>query len=144
MLAVPENKFVVSIPDYPKVNPSLSKNPQETEVTENSIQSDSADESGKTAKPVVSSVKQIISKGTENTVPALPTLPPTEDGNQFDGWVNKTTGETVKKGDKLTGNIEIKPIWKDCGESMHINTDKDHCCDKCGCILIFARKKKGK
>ena len=61
---------------------------------------------------------------------------PTEDGNIFEGWVDKATGEPVKKGDKLTGNIELEPIWKDCGEGNHTDTDDDNRCDDCGYITV--------
>ena len=80
--------------------------------------------------------KELVTKGTDNTVPARPVLPPTEAGNQFDGWVNKATGEPVKKGDTLTENIEIEPVWKDCGEDKHTDIDEDNHCDKCGYIMV--------
>ena len=46
--------------------------------------------------------------------------------------IDKETKAPVKKGDKLTGNIEITPVWKDCGENKHIDDKKDYICDECG------------
>jgi len=80
--------------------------------------------------------QELVTKGEENKVPALPTLPPKEDGNIFDGWRDKATGEAVKKGDMLTENIEIEPVWKDCGEGKHADADKDDSCDECGYIMV--------
>lgn len=80
--------------------------------------------------------QELVTKGEENKVPALPTLPPKEDGNIFEGWRDKATGEAVKKGDILTENIEIEPVWKDCGEGKHADTDKDDSCDECGYIMV--------
>ena len=89
------------------------------------------------SKPAVSTpaTKELLTKGGDNSVPALPNLAPTEDGNIFVGWVNKATGEVVKKGDKLTENIEIEPVWMDCGEDNHTDADGDNSCDECGYIL---------
>jgi len=114
-LTVPGDKMVVIIPDYDKYVPS-----------------DSADNttSGNPA------TKELLTKGEENRVPVLPTLAPAKDGNIFAGWINKATGEMVKKGDKLTENIEIAPIWKDCGEGNHTDANEDHSCDECGYILV--------
>lgn len=122
-LDIPEGKLVITIPDYEKY-----------------VSTESAP-SGETSSPDTSDgkspiTKELITKGTDNTVPALPTLPPTEDGNQFDGWVDKATGKPVEKGDKLTENIEIVPVWKDCGEEKHADADKDNRCDECGYIMV--------
>ena len=81
------------------------------------------------------STKELLTKGEEKKVPALPTLPPKEDGNFFAGWVNKATGEEVKKGDLLTESIEIAPVWLDCGEGNHTDADENNRCDDCGYIL---------
>lgn len=117
ILSVPADKFVVVIPGYDKL------------VTSKPGDSDS--------KPAVSTpaTKELLTKGGDNSVPALPNLAPTEDGNIFVGWVNKATGEVVKQGDKLTENIEIEPVWKDCGEGNHTDANEDNRCDDCGYIL---------
>jgi len=77
-------------------------------------------------------VKELLTKGTDNTVPALPKLSAKDEGYLFEGWVNKETNEPVKKGDKLTGNIEIIPVWKGCGDGKHIDAKNDYICDECG------------
>ncbi len=125
-LTVPADKLVVIIPDYDKYAPSGSSDDS------------AADPSGGESTPTVSSpaIKELLTKGEENSVPVLPTLSTTENGNIFEGWVNKATGEPVKKGDKLTENIEIEPIWKDCGEGKHTDTNEDNNCDDCGYILM--------
>ena len=46
------------------------------------------------------------------------------------------TGEPVQKGDKITENIEIEPVWKDCGTDSHGDADKDNHCDECGYIMV--------
>ena len=142
VLTVPENKYVVIIPDYPITDetPSIevgdTNNDSETESPTVSPQPDSGSEAPESKNPSAVTTKELLSKGADNTVPALPTLPPTEDGNIFDGWVDKATGEPVKKGDKLTGNIEIEPVFKDCGEVNHADTDEDNHCDACGYIMV--------
>jgi len=150
-LDIPEGKLVITIPDYEKYVSTESVPSGETSSTDTSGETES---SGSTttpsgngeATPPASEIqpsggkspitKELITKGADNTVPALPTLPPLEDGNQFGGWVDKATGEPVKKGDKLTENIEIEPVWKDCGEDKHADADKDNHCDECGYIMV--------
>lgn len=122
-LNVPDDKFVVVIPGYDKfVTPDSPP--------ESSGEGGSGDQLG-----TGSSTKELLTKGNEKKVPALPILPPKEDGNFFAGWVNKATGEQVKKGDKLNGNIEIEPVWMDCGEGNHTDADENDSCDDCGYIL---------
>jgi len=158
-LAVPEDKFVVTIPDYSAVTtpPASSDGGKLPTVPGGSttpavpdggkLPADTASpDTGKTDKPDVSvpvvitpeptAKKELLTKGSEQTVPTLPTPPPTQDGNIFDSWVNKETGEQVKKGDKLTGNVELVPVWKDCGENNHNDGDNDNHCDKCGYIMV--------
>ena len=146
----PGDKFVVVIPDYDKYvlsetipsdddsstditdeNGSGSQTTAPSDGTEDLPASEAQQSGGK-----IPAKKELVTKGKENSVPSLPTLPPTEEGNQFDGWVNKETGEPVKKGDKLTENIEIEPVWKDCGEDNHTDTDEDNHCDECGYIMV--------
>ncbi len=124
---MPANKFVVSIPDFPMTD---------TTSPDGNTAADPSGETGADPDSVVSATKELLTKGADNSVPALPTPPPTEDGNIFVGWVNKATGEAVKKGDKLTGNIEIEPVWKDCGEGNHADADGDNHCDECGYIMV--------
>lgn len=151
VLGVPDGKLVVVIPDYEKYISTGSVSSSETPSSDISGKTES---SGSTTTPSGSeaatppsseiqpsgknyyATKELVTKGTDNTVPALPVLPPTEAGNQFDGWVNKATGEPVKKGDTLTENIEIEPVWKDCGEDKHTDIDEDNRCDKCGYIMV--------
>jgi len=133
MLTVPADKVVITIPDYPETKPDSGTNPPDG--SESTPSAGGADVSG-----VSVTVKEVLTKGDDNTVPVLPTLPPTEDGNVFDGWVDKNTGEPVKKGDKLTGNIELVPVWKDCGEGNHTDSDTDEICDECGYILVKETK----
>mgnify|MGYP002514883414 CR=1 FL=1 len=38
--------------------------------------------------------------------------------------------------ERITENIEIEPVWKDCGEDKHADTDKDNHCDECGYIMV--------
>lgn len=151
VLGVPDGKLVVVIPDYEKYISTGSVSSSETPSSDISGKTES---SGSTTTPSGSeaatppssgiqpsgknhhATKELVTKGTDNTVPALPVLPPTEAGNQFDGWVNKATGEPVKKGDTLTENIEIEPVWKDCGEDKHTDIDEDNHCDKCGYIMV--------
>jgi len=164
-LTVPEDKFVVTIPDFDKLVPSVSapsdsKTESDTSASSGSLGSKpdskpsdtsssssssssagSASSTGK--KPTAGSsdtevpeIKELLTKGEENTVPALPQLEPTEDGNMFEGWKDKTTGQTVSKGDKITANVEIVPVWKDCGEDKHTDKNSDNRCDSCGYILV--------
>lgn len=140
-LSVPENKCVVIISDYAVDTPdsSTAKSPPENDPTgEPSSGSptaapDTSSPDGGASSPTV---RELLTKGSDNTVPALPTLPPKEDGNIFEGWVNKATGEPVKKGDKLTGNIELEPVFRDCGEGKHPDGDEDNACDECWYILV--------
>ena len=150
-LDIPEGKLVITIPDYEKyvstesVPSGETSSPDTSGETESSGSTTTPSGNGE-ATPPASEIqpsggkspitKELITKGANNTVPALPTLPPTEDGNQFDGWVDKATGEPVEKGDKLTENIEIEPVWKDCGEDKHADADKDNHCDECGYIMV--------
>jgi len=120
-LTVPDGKVVVIIPDYDKyVTPDT--NPDDPTSTPG----------GSEATP---SIKELVTKGKESRIPALPILPPKAEGNFFAGWANKATGEMVKKGDLLTGNIEIVPVWMDCGEDNHTDADENNICDDCGYIL---------
>lgn len=137
-LTKPEDKYVVIIPGYSQIVETPSTPGDSTPTTAPEATPTTAPDgkpvtpSGGTSAPAV---KEMLTKGDEQTVPALPTLPPTEDGNKFDGWVDKATGEPVKKGDKLTGNIELTPVWKDCGEGAHADGDEDDCCDECGYVM---------
>ena len=36
----------------------------------------------------------------------------------------------------ITENIEIAPVWKDCGEGNHNDGNSDNRCDDCGYILV--------
>ncbi len=142
ILSVPDNKLVVVIPDYDKYVPSKPSSDSGTSWSGSSGETGSditaANPSGSdsTLSGSSSATKELLTKGEDNSVPVLPTLPPTDNGNQFDRWVNKATGETVKKGDKLTENIEIEPVWKDCGEGNHTDANEDNRCDDCGYILV--------
>lgn len=154
MLSVPEHKFVVSIPDFSAYDQASSGGGTVGSSSGSSSGSSgekpnsgatspdvggkpvSGSESAEQKKPVESVAKELLTKGSDNTVPALPTLSPKEEGNVFEGWVNKATGEAVKKGDKLTENIEIVPVWKDCGEGSHVDENGDNRCDKCGYITV--------
>ena len=121
MLSIPDGKFVVVIPDFDKhVTPDI--NPDDPTSTPG----------GSEAIP---SMKELLTKGKESRIPALPILPPKEDGNFFAGWANKATGELIKKGDILTENIEIEPVWMDCGENNHTDADENNICDDCGYVL---------
>ena len=122
-LEVPDNKVVIIIPDYDKI------------VAPDSPPGSSGEGGSDDQPETIPPTKELLTKGKENRVPALPELPPKESGNFFAGWVNKATGEEVKKGDLLTGNIEIVPVWKDCGEGNHTDADEDYRCDECGHIL---------
>ena len=142
MLTVPEDKVVITIPDFTITDkPSVpvgdpSDSPDGSDTTKPDGSDTSKPEGDKTPTAPTITTKELLTKGDDNTVPALPTLPPTEDGNIFDGWVDKGTGEPVKKGDKITGNIELAPVWKDCGEDNHKDEDEDNSCDECGHILV--------
>ena len=57
------------------------------------------------------SVNELLSKGTDAKVPALPTPAPGADGKPFLGWVDKTTGKPVHKGDPMTGDLTLIPVW---------------------------------
>ena len=164
MLTMPGDKVGIVIPDFPieadkTDKPSDTTSPDSSD-TKPSAPSDTTSGSPSadtkpggsdltttdkvpddTSKPggdndVQTTIKEILTKGENNTVPALPTLPATNDGNEFDGWVNKATGEPVKKGDVLTGSIEIAPVWKDCGTDKHTDKNEDGRCDGCGYYLV--------
>ena len=74
----------------------------------------------------------MLSVGASHKVPELPVLPPKEEGNLFDGWTDQKTGAPVKAGDVLTGDIVLTPVWKDCGDGSHTDSDHDLVCDDCG------------
>ena len=38
----------------------------------------------------------------------------------------------MKAGDVLTGDIVLTPVWKDCGDGSHTDSDHDLVCDDCG------------
>ena len=132
MLKVPEDKFVITMPDYSgggeasidKPDDETNENPQGTPP-------------GKEPIPDTShTVKELLTTGSGNAVPTLPVLAPKEEGYIFEGWVDKATGEPVKKGDKLTGNVELEPVWKNCPEDNHTDEDGDDICDECGYIFV--------
>ena len=145
-LTIPEDKFVVILPDYPvsgeQQHPQENdagkepSSPPEAAVPDAGTPEDSAISSPSAGEAASPGIKELLTKGPDNTVPALPKLPPKEEGNFFVGWVDKTTGEPVKKGDQLTGNVELEPIWKDCGEGKHTDGNADELCDECGYNLV--------
>lgn len=150
ILTVPENKCVVIIPNYAD-DENVAVDTPDSGTDQPPKETDSAKEPSSNAPAVPDTsagqspsdngasspvVRELLTKGSDNTVPALPTLPPNEDGNIFEGWVDKSTGEPVKKGDKLTENVELEPVWKDCGEDKHTDTDEDNHCDACGYIIM--------
>ena len=77
-------------------------------------------------------IGDMLSVGAGHKVPELPVLPPKEEGNLFDGWTDQKTGAPVKAGDVLTGDIVLTPVWKDCGDGNHTDSDHDFVCDDCG------------
>ena len=77
-------------------------------------------------------IGDMLSVGAGHKVPELPVLPPKEEGNLFDGWTDQKTGAPVKAGDVLTGDIVLTPVWKDCGDGSHTDSDHDLVCDDCG------------
>ena len=77
-------------------------------------------------------IGDMLSVGASHKVPELPVLPPKEEGNLFDGWTDQKTGAPVKVGDVLTGDIVLTPVWKDCGDGSHTDSDHDLVCDDCG------------
>ena len=77
-------------------------------------------------------IGDMLSVGASHKVPELPVLPPKEEGNLFDGWTDQKTGTPVKAGDVLTGDIVLTPVWKDCGDGSHTDSDHDLVCDDCG------------
>ena len=77
-------------------------------------------------------IGDMLSVGAGHKVPELPVLPPKEEGNFFDGWTDQKTGAPVKAGDVLTGDIVLTPVWKDCGDGSHTDSDHDFVCDDCG------------
>ena len=77
-------------------------------------------------------IGDMLSVGASHKVPELPVLPPKEEGNLFDGWTDQKTGAPVKAGDVLTGDIVLTPVWKDCGDGNHTDSDHDLVCDDCG------------
>ena len=131
MLKVPEDKVVITIKEYPVTEPDGSET-----ITDPNGSTATPPNSDVGATPNNTSTKEILTKGDDNSIPTLPVLPPSEDGNYFDGWVDKATGEPVNKGDKITENIEIIPVWKDCGEGNHADADGDNACDECGYNLV--------
>lgn len=74
-------------------------------------------------------IGDMLSVGASHKVPELPVLPP---NNLFDGWTDQKTGAPVKAGDVLTGDIVLTPVWKDCGDGSHTDSDHDLVCDDCG------------
>lgn len=76
--------------------------------------------------------KQLLTTGLDKLVPELPVLDPKAEGNIFEGWADKETGNPVKAGDKLSGDIVLVPVWKDCGTGKHIDKNDDDVCDVCG------------
>lgn len=135
MLEVPEDKYVLVIPDVEITETGVLVyygNTTNTKDPENESQI------GSDVKPIDPSSENLmleyLTKG-DGKAPALPTLPPTEDGNIFEGWVDASTGEFVKKGDSINSNIVLEPKWKDCGEGNHEDTNEDLCCDECGYIF---------
>ena len=77
-------------------------------------------------------IGDMLSVGASHKVPELPVLLPKEEGNLFDGWTDQKTGAPVKAGDVLTGDIVLTPVWKDCGDGSHTDSDHDLVCDDCG------------
>ena len=77
-------------------------------------------------------IGDMLSVGASHKVPELPVLPPKEEGNLFDGWTDQKMGAPVKAGDVLTGDIVLTPVWKDCGDGSHTDSDHDLVCDDCG------------
>ena len=77
-------------------------------------------------------IGDMLSVGASHKVPELPVLPPKEEGTLFDGWTDQKTGAPVKAGDVLTGDIVLTPVWKDCGDGSHTDSDHDFVCDDCG------------
>ena len=77
-------------------------------------------------------IDDMLSVGASHKVPELPVLPPKEEGNLFDGWTDQKTGAPVKAGDVLTGDIVLTPVWKDCGDGSHTDSNHDLVCDDCG------------
>ena len=77
-------------------------------------------------------IGDMLSVGASHKVPELPVLPPKEEGNLFDGWTDQKTGAPVKAGDVLTGDIVLTPVWKDCGDGSHTDSNHDLVCDDCG------------
>ena len=77
-------------------------------------------------------IGDMLSVGASHKVPELPVLPPKEEGNLFDGWTDQKTGAPVKAGDVLTGDIVLTPVWKDCGDGSHTDSNHDFVCDDCG------------
>jgi len=146
MLTKPEDKFVVIIPNYSKGTPESGGKPTvivpttpttpDTPTTPVTPTTPDTPKQDSTSSEDVNTVtKELLSKG-DKSVPTLPVLAPTADGNIFEGWKDKETGNIVKSGDKLTGNIELEPVFKDCGEDNHKDEDNDNACDECGHILV--------
>jgi len=130
VIALTENKVVIVIPDFPVEDRDTDKEDSGSSGEgSGSVGEGSSESSDKTY------TKEIVTKGKENTVPTLPTLPDAKEGNKFEGWANKATGETVKKGDVLKENIELVPVWKDCGADKHGEGDENGRCVNCGYIL---------
>ena len=77
-------------------------------------------------------IGDMLSVGASHKVPELPVLPPKEEGSLFDGWTDQKTGAPVKAGDVLTGDIVLTPVWKDCGDGSHTDSNHDLVCDDCG------------
>lgn len=58
-------------------------------------------------------VIELLSRGSKPCVPALPTLAPDKNGVPFYEWVDQKTGRSVKKGDPMTSNLSLKPVWRE-------------------------------
>lgn len=77
-------------------------------------------------------IPEMLTVGASHKVPELPVLSPKEEGNFFNGWIDKATGAPVKEGDILTGDVVLIPIWKECGDGNHTDSNNDLVCDDCG------------
>ena len=75
---------------------------------------------------------ELLTTGKDHLIPELPVLEAGSEGNLFDGWRNKADNLVVTKGQKLSENITIYPVWKDCGAGNHTDADKNGICDVCG------------
>ena len=75
---------------------------------------------------------ELFTTGKDHLIPELPVLASGSEGNLFDGWRNKADHLVVTKGQKLSENITIYPVWKDCGADKHTDADINGICDVCG------------